>query len=195
MISSSKKAVALYQEIVPTMLSLIIIGFIMFSFFSQTSSAEETYTFSAPDISNTFPITFLHSFLYQEITQEQKEKLGMINNSENLYLIDIIEQYSFSEIEDIYNEIKEEYINDAENRGILKKYQQSPSSLKIVSNSNLLVLTTVSSLLELDCIEKENYFFALSDKDNLDSKIIIILFQGSYSCSTQYASTIAPNLN
>ncbi len=126
MISSSKKAVALYQEIVPTMLSLIIIGFIMFSFFSQTSSAEETYTFSAPDISNTFPITFLHSFLYQEITQEQKEKLGMINNSENLYLIDIIEQYSFSEIEDIYNEIKEEYINDAENRGILKNINNLP---------------------------------------------------------------------
>ena len=62
----------------------------------------------------------------------------------------------------------------------------------IVDPSHLLSLKEISSLDELDCIEKENYFFLIPNKKNLDSSIIVIEFKASLTCSK--ANSIAPNI-
>ncbi|MEC8221105.1 MAG: hypothetical protein VX028_03445 [Nanoarchaeota archaeon] len=191
MITFQKKA-QLYQEIAMIAVSLIIISFIMFSFFAQTSSAQQYYSASAPDLYNTFPITFIHSFLYQELSTKQKEKLAL-NTSEQVFLIDMLEQGNIDESKEIYDEIKQEYLKKAQEHTLLEQYKISPSSMVIVDPSHLLSLKEISSLDELDCIEKENYFFLIPNKKNLDSSIIVIEFKASLTCSKANSISV-PNI-
>jgi hypothetical protein len=165
----------LYEEILPIVVSLIIIGGVLFTFSSQTSSAQVQYEYSAPTLKNQFPISFIQSFLYVELNQTQKKSLS-INESTYFNAKDLLQrEYGDSE-EKIFLELRGGYIDAMKGKQLLHQYSNTPGAHNFGNSDNLLIRQEIGSLDSLFCLEPENYYFYLPYTSDISSKLVVIIF-------------------
>jgi hypothetical protein len=181
-VSTGKKAY-LYEEILPMVVSLIIIGVVLFTFSAQVNSAKDDYEQSAPTLKNQFPISFVQSFLYVELNSSQKQQLSI--EPETVFYVKDLLQKKFEDDgpeKKIFQEIRTEYINAMEGAQLLEFYSKSSGAMSVGNYDNLLIRKEVTTLNSLSCLRDENYYFYLPYMEDISSKLVVILFSDSVAC-------------
>ncbi len=190
----------LFAEFVATVLAAIIIVTILFLFSFEISSTKDDLEKELPELKSNYPSLFIHSFLFVELNNDQKNKLG-IDNQTIYYVKDLVQENIDETTTDgalrieIYSELRSNYLNyyksSLEQYSVNMKYKTDP-------NQNFLQLSTVDSLDKMDCIEDRNSFYYLPSKNSITSELVIIQFEESITCQVEKTNklvTLSSNFN
>lgn len=169
---NSKKAVET-GDVVSYIIMFLIIGFgVSILFFQQISFKGEVEKL-APELSYSLPSIFVHTFLNQELTEQQKQDLNL--SISNRYFVKDLYIFDEPKYENTIIQMKNTYINFITDNQVIETYV----SFSNINNIDFLLLpdkepiTNLSSLPSLkEVVIRNNYYVILPTK-NLDKFYVI----------------------
>ena len=118
-LKKNKKGVMLYQELILVVFSIVVIGISLFIVSYSSNASLDKISSQTLDLNYKFPATFIQSFLYQELSEDDKNKLNL--NSDEIYFVKDIVTYDESKVKNILQRIRDEFILKEEEEFVADK--------------------------------------------------------------------------
>lgn len=176
MINLNKKGQTIYQEMGLMLVSIILIGFSMTFLYIETASAKDTIYEMGPELSDPFPASFIFVFLNEKISNEDKTRLSL--NDDSVYFVKDLFVLDTDLSKEIIEEYKEAYLeeqNEVVGDKTSLEYYQSFSGINVEKERLLDINYDRNNVPDIeDAINTDNYFFYIP---TLNDKFTIIYFK------------------
>ena len=168
----SKKAVD-PGDIVPYIIMFLVLAFGLTYMFISQSNLKGKFEVASPEISNKFAAAFVHTYLNQELTKEEKEQLNLNSNIK----ISIRDLYASSnDYSSFLEEKKREYLNFFQSQNIYKYHNEKWSGVPGYLG-NLLEIREFTSFSgnyqNLDEIILKNNYYVIIIKEDLKTYVVV----------------------
>lgn len=168
----NKKAVDV-GDVVSYVIMFLIIAFVISYLFISQANVSSKFETAAPELVYNYPSVFVHTFLNQELTEEEKEELNL--NLDNKVLLRDLYIDSQNNYNDFLEKKREEYITFNSENGLLDSYlafsEQRASQFYLLPES--IAVDNLDNLPNLDEIIQRGNYYVVIIRDNFRSYHVI----------------------